>query len=85
MRGPDGVCLMAWNTAAVPGSILSCERRVHTIKCSRQDLGAALLHLGHWPPLHVARGYMLHAAGHFRRRKQLLDSREPHLPCRWVN
>ena len=34
--------------------------------------------------LHVARGYMLHAAGHFRRRKQLLDCRELHLPCRWV-
>ena len=54
------------------------------MKCSHQGLAAALLHLGQEPPLHVARGDMLHAAGHFRRRKQLLDCRELHLPCRWV-
>jgi len=41
-----------------------------------------LPHPGQQPPLHLGRGYKRYAAGHCRRRKQLWDCRQLHLPGR---
>ena len=65
--------------------ILNFERRAHTSKSSHKDSIVALLQPGQDPPLHLARGYKLYAAGHFRRRMQLWDCSQLHLPCCWGN
>jgi hypothetical protein len=69
----------------MPHTPLICGRRVHTNNRRNKVLIVALTRLGQQPPLHLARGGMLHATGHFRRLEQLLDCRELHLLCRWVN
>ena len=43
-----------------------------------------LLQIGQRSPLHLARGYKRHAMGNFRRRKQLWDCSQLHVPCRGV-
>ena len=49
------------------------ERRVHPANDDHKDSITPLPQPGQQPPLHLARGGMLHATGHFRRREQLLD------------
>ena len=39
---------------------------------------------GQQPPLYLAGAGMLYPTGHSRRRKQLWDCSQLHLPCRWV-
>jgi hypothetical protein len=60
------------------------ERRVHRSRWCHKDSIAPLPQPGQQPPLHLARGVIRFAASHCRRRKQLWDCSQLHLPCRGV-
>jgi len=62
----------------IPPSACAPRRRSH------QDSITLLPRIGQRSPLHLARGYKRHAMGNFRRRKQLWDCSQLHVPCRGV-
>jgi len=61
------------------------ERRVHPSRRLHKDSIALLPQPSQQQPLHLAHGCIKYTAGRFRRRQQLWDCSQLHLPCRWGN
>ena len=59
-----------------PSAACTSRRTTQGFDCLAAPVAAAL---------HLARGYIRYAVGHFRQRKQLWDCSQLHLPRRWGN